>query len=282
MSKQEPKQPSQRPPVVEGPQTGVCNICGANGPLTRDHTPPKGALRIKPVRLRSLASNLSDVEGVWAQSKILQNGLQYRSLCGPCNNDILGINYDPEFISFVQQIDNYSTTDAALTKNVDIDVSPQKLMRAILGHLCAQGVDRYKKGPQTEPIRDYMLDNSLPLPSGIRIFAWPYPHERQIVARDAVCAVISLNANFMFWIMKFYPVSLLVTFDQPANHYLCLPELSIWRNRDIDHRAKLRMDFSRLQHQYWPEAPDDDTIIAMGREAVIVEPHRGKNKKGRK
>ena len=90
-----------RAPIVEGPATGVCNICGVNGPLIQDHAPPKGAVDVRHIKLKSIIRDSADDEQNLASSRILQNGVQYRSICSNCNNNLLRAKYDQSYIGFV-------------------------------------------------------------------------------------------------------------------------------------------------------------------------------------
>jgi hypothetical protein len=59
------------------------------------------------------------------------------------------------------------------------------VMRSVLGHLRAMGIGRYRKGHMTEPMCDYILDRTLPLPNQIRFYYWLYPFRRRVLVRDA-------------------------------------------------------------------------------------------------
>ena len=111
---------STRAPIVEGPKVGTCNICGTYGPLTLDHTPPKGAVTIRPVRLRSVVGELADSKPELPASRVLQNGVRYRSLCANCNNSILGAKYDPSYIDFVKHLRAYVETPIEVPEIVHI------------------------------------------------------------------------------------------------------------------------------------------------------------------
>jgi hypothetical protein len=149
--------------ATKGSKHGICNICGEEGNLTEDHTPPKGCIKIGQVELQHIVNHLN-AEKPAGKGRLLQNGVKYRTLCHECNNTHLGANYDPAFISFVNNVGSYLKAKIALPRVIPTEIEPQKVMRALLGHLAAQGVDRYRKGPDTEPLRDYFLDHTLPLP----------------------------------------------------------------------------------------------------------------------
>ena len=152
---------------TRGPKVGRCNICGTSGPLTEDHTPPKGCYPPTAVELHSLVTRLNrDADGV-SKRRLSQNGVKFRTLCGRCNSGLLGTEYDPALIRFVGTLRQALQSTLHLPPVLSVECQPQAVMRAVLGHMMAQGLDRYLKGPLTEYIRDYMLDRSLPLPTGL-------------------------------------------------------------------------------------------------------------------
>src|SRR4029453_11843006 len=136
------------PIATYGPSKGICNICGSHGRLTEDHTPPKGCIRVAPVGIQHIADRLgaprSDVIG-----RFSQNGVKYRTLCRRCNNTLLGTQYDPALIEFVKTVGSYIRTSVRLPQRISVKTRPQKIVRALPGHIAAQGVDRHDIGPDT-------------------------------------------------------------------------------------------------------------------------------------
>jgi hypothetical protein len=169
---------------TRGPRNGACNICGEVGPLTEDHTPPKGCVRPTEVELLHITYALSASEPKVKRS-FSQNGVKYRTLCGRCNNKLLGHTYDPYLTAFANGTAALLQSSLYLPSLLAVRVRPQAIMRSVLGHIAAQGVDRYKKGPHTEEVRDYILDLSKPLPQALSMYYWAYPHKRQVLVRDA-------------------------------------------------------------------------------------------------
>lgn len=143
--------------VTRGPKIGICNICGDQGPLTEDHTPPKGSARITQVEMHHIAALLC-ADKQRSRGRVSQNGVKFRTLCGRCNNSLLGTNYDPAFNDFSQRVSSYLKTALALPTIMHVRAKPHKIARSLIGHLCALGVDRYQKGPKTEDLREYLLD----------------------------------------------------------------------------------------------------------------------------
>jgi hypothetical protein len=157
-------------PVVvttKGPKSGMCNICGDVGALTEDHTPPKGWVRPSQVELQHVVRALSPENSPKVRRTVSQNGVKYRTLCGRCNSSLLGHAYDPHLVSFANQTGALLRSSLHLPPQLKVRARPQAIMRAVIGHIAAQGVDRYKKGPHAEAVRDYILDSSLPLPDAL-------------------------------------------------------------------------------------------------------------------
>lgn len=256
--------------LTKGPKHGVCNICGVIDKLTEDHTPPKGCIKITQVELFHIHEHLKYLnEKPVEKGRYLQNGVKYRTLCQKCNNENLGGKYDPAFNLFVNTIGSFLKTNIALSKAVSIEIEPQKIMRSLIGHLSAQGVNRYGKGPDTIPIRDYFLNTSLPLPDNIHIYYWLYPHKSHVMATD--CSYLDGRAgkSCVIWFLKFFPIAFLVTFDKPDEWNFGLSELSIWRDREVDYKAKEYVQLTNFPNQMWPEAPTEYNVVCYGEEAIV-------------
>lgn len=109
-------------------------MCGESGPLTEDHTPPKGCYKPTQVEIQSLLRRLSNTaEG--KRSRFSQNGVKYRTLCHRCNNTLLGATYDPEFISFVNHVAALFNSQIALPEVLSVPGQPQAILRSLLGHI---------------------------------------------------------------------------------------------------------------------------------------------------
>lgn len=252
-------------------------MCGESGPLTEDHTPPKGCYKPTQVEIQSLLRRLSNTaEG--KRSRFSQNGVKYRTLCHRCNNTLLGATYDPEFISFVNHVAALFNSQIALPEVLSVPGQPQAILRSLLGHLSAQGVDRYSKGPQTEALREYFLDRSLPLPIPLRVFYWAYPHRSHVMARDAAYVDLGVGKPFAIWFLKFFPIAFMVCWDEPHRLPYAVQSLDPWRSVPYDTTVDLPVRLRPLPPEYWPEAPTEHSVLAFGAEAINVRanpPARG-------
>ena len=259
---------------TRGPKFGVCNICGEVGQLTEDHTPPKGCYKPKPVELFTIIDHLA-AEPPKKSKTISQNGVKYRTLCGRCNNTLLGTEYDPSFIAFVKEIGVALRSPLLLPDVLTYNIKPQRVMRALLGHMSAQGVGRYKKGTLTESLRDYILNTELPLPDPIKIYIWPYPYSRNVIVRDFAILDLKVGESVNCWFLKFFPIGFLATFDEKPGYQFPGTELSLWRSASIDQEATVPFILRPVPNQFWPEAPTEHSVLLYGKEAVMSLAKRG-------
>ncbi len=254
---------------TRGPKYGRCNICGEEGKLTEDHTPPKGCIKINLVDLHHIIEHLN-VEQPKSKGRLSQNGVKYRTLCSKCNNNLLGGEYDPSFISFVNMIGNYLKSNIHLPPVMHVTTKPQRVMRSLLGHMCAQGVNRYDKGSITEPIKEYFQDQSKPLPDNIKIYYWPFPYSDHVMARDCVLMDLRIREPVVIWFLKFFPIGFLITFSESEKYRFGLAELSKWRDKDIDFEVDIPVYLNNIPHQFWPEAPTPTSVVIYGQEAIVA------------
>lgn len=85
----------------KGDKEGYCNICSKYSQLTRDHIPPQGCVKPTIVELKTLTQYISASSEKPIDS---QSGLNILSICGDCNNNLLGTQYDRELIEVSQNV----------------------------------------------------------------------------------------------------------------------------------------------------------------------------------
>jgi hypothetical protein len=252
--------------VTRGAKSGTCNICGVAGPLTEDHTPPKGCVRPTAMELQHVTHRLDASKAIKTKA---HDGVKYRTLCPRCNNALLGARYDPALIDFTKLVSNFLASNLALPTTMNVRTKPALLMRAIWGHLAAVGVDRYLKGPRTEEWREFFLDETLHVPSGTNFYYWIYPYRRQALVRDAGALDISTRGNAMYWLMKFYPLAFAVW--MPQNHWqLPYRDLVTYCGSDPDHTVDVMIDLAPIPHELILEAPTGTQAIMFGRDSIVA------------
>lgn len=146
-------------------------------------------------------------------------------------------------------------------------------MRAIFGHLAAQGVERYLKGPETEYLRDAFLDPGISLPENIRFYYWPFPHHGCVIFRDAAYLDMPTGNVAVIWLMKFFPISFMVAWEKTDAPMFRLPCLSNLRAENADQEIEIPLRFTEIPHRYWPEAPSETSVVTYGQEAMFTLPH---------
>ena len=251
----------------------MCNICGNQGKLTEDHTPPKSCLRPKAVELRHATAALNAEELAAGARRVLQDGVRYRTLCARCNNQLLGLVYDPAFAKFCNSVSAVITSQLQLPLTVPIRAFPQRIARAIFGHIAAQGVNRYPKGPLTEAMRDWFQDESAMLPAPVRFMYWLYPFPGQVLARDYMVMDLPTGVGSLTWLMKFFPMAFAMLWEgsfpplapRDLNRFLHLP---------ADQEVEIPLDLAPIADPMWLQAPTESMIIAMGQEAAIATEKR--------
>lgn len=256
---------------TRGAQFGQCNICGEQARLTVDHVPPRSCRVIGNGELRSLVERLSPGAGVPRRARRLQNGVSYRSICLRCNSEKLGAEYDPALAEFCTRVRTIAESSLELPKWLSVRIRPQRVMRSVLGHMAAQGVNRYQKGPITEPLRDYLLDPSTALPNGLRVYYWLYPFRGQVLVRDAVRMRLGVNEPILFWLLKFSPLAFMVTFNETGDPAYRHTRLDPYGGDPIDAETDVSLAVSPLVHEHWPEAPDNDGAVMYGEQANFAQ-----------
>jgi len=251
--------------ITRGSKHGRCNICGTVGPLTEDHTPPKGCVHPTAMMLEHAADRLETRKGIKAKAN---DGVKYRTLCSRCNNAILGGRYDPALIDFVNRISGLLESPILLPATVAIPAKPHLVARAVWGHMAAVGVDRYPKGPDTEILKQFFLDESLPLPHHLNFYYWLYPYRRQALIKDA--GVLDMRGgNAVFWMMKFYPIAFAIwrTENGYRSNYRDLAQYRSGRPNDVQ---DVMLDMHSIPHELILEAPTETQGIMYGKEAIVA------------
>lgn len=145
---------------------GYCNICDSYEKLTDDHIPPKGSTKITQVKMLSIHDALGVTEEE-AKGRRSQNGVKFRTLCKKCNNEWLGLKYDPHLNYFSSELIKYADTRIALPSTIKIHTKPNLIARAVIGHMLAVGVERSNKSKVVSHLARYFLNPAFSLPKNV-------------------------------------------------------------------------------------------------------------------
>lgn len=210
------------------------------------------------------------------KGRISQNGVKYRTLCTRCNSHFLGTQYDPALIDFSKRVAALLDSPLSLPRTVAVPVNPRRVMRSVWGHLAAQGVDRYLKGPDTEAWRDYFLDPALPLPAGYRFYYWIYPYRRIALKRDHILTNLKTGASALAWVIKFYPLAFTI-WDGKSGYEKDFRDLAEYDHISSSTEIDVPVDLRPTPDEYVIEEPTEFEGILLGQEAITAEtrPARG-------
>ncbi len=251
---------------------GHCNLCGEFGKLTEDHTPPKVCTRREPMELRPL---YEDSTGASPKPRKFRHGVTYRTLCARCNNDLLGAKYDPALGEVAAEVRAVASSRLRLPDLVWAKMRPQPVMRSVLGHIAAQGLNGARKGAAiTDPLRDYILDSSRQLPDMLRIYYWLYPFREQVLIRNAGRMEVlggGPAGHVVFSLMKFYPLAFFITMGEGAQpKYGRLLNLDGYRDVPFEYETQVALRTRPLVPQGWPERPGEHGAVLINDAAAVT------------
>ena len=249
--------------ITQGPKVGRCNLCGTEGPLTQDHIPPKEVTRLGQVAMMKIIDLLS-LEHPKKSTRISQDGVKYRTLCKKCNNERLGLGYDPTLILLTESVRACLESSLRLPDRIRIQTKPNRLVRSVVGHLLAQGVNQFRAGTSTERLTDYFLDEKLTFPEELKLYYWPYPYNDQVIIKGAGLSPYFWDSFAVFWLLKFFPICFFIVHDQPAEWRVPFQRLDTTLTNNIDDELPILVDFTKLPPQRWPEAPSPTGMVLHG------------------
>lgn len=249
--------------ITKGPLVGPCNICGNHGPLTEDHIPPKGVSRLGQMAMMNIVDLLS-VQRPSKSTRYFQNGVKYRTLCQKCNNELLGHEYDPTLVSACKDVRAYLESRLYLPPEIQIQAKPNRLVRSIVGHILAHGIEEHRNGEMIEELTDYFLDNNQTFPKRLRLYYWVYPYNDQVTIKGAVVSMHYWNSFAVFMLLKFFPLSFFFVLDEPTEWQLPFKRLDNILSAQIDDEAILTVALTGLPPQRWPEAPGESGMVLYG------------------
>ena len=240
-----------------------CNICGKKEKLTWDHVPPKIAGNNTTINVNEFFSGVPTTEHY---QKRYQSGIKYRTICGTCNNTVLG-KYDRAYGKFVKELSNIIESKIILPSKIRIPVEINKVCRAICGHFLA-AKDFYDDANIVDiELRKFVLDPSYIMVKNIKIYYWVYPYTTISIIRDvAVNNMFSNNLlpkNMVSGISS-YPIALLL--DSDSDSQCGLDNLMDYVTEKIDDIVEIEIDLEKsyypgtelVRHYLWPFNITDD------------------------
>ncbi len=254
---------------------GYCSICGRCEELTCDHVPPKGCISVSEVELRNL-SQLHQKEEP-KHRKILQSGVKFKTICSNCNNTLLGKIYDKELKKISEEISKIAKAKEVLVlpDKSKTRISPQKLARALVGHLLAACISKDtenppKSAPMYDAMRSFFLNQNQKLDERLEIFYWYYPSKKQVVLRGfGTC--LSYPGPFIIGdYLKFFPLAYAIYWDRDKTAKLNLTKLQGLDVVKFDDERDIEINLRQVVSLNWPEYPGDNGIALCANEYTYI------------
>ena len=259
----------------KGPKIGYCVICGEYGKLSRDHVPPRKCNNLSDVELKALFSK----EQISKVGTISQGGAHYRTICSECNSTHLGTKYDPALVDLSNDITSYvmaaNNRLISLPEVISPFVKPQKIARSVVGHcLAAIAIEETKTGlvssPISDSLREYFLNESLPMPKELDIYYWLYPSKRQVVVKNMGKSSMNGNGTIFGHVIKFLPLGFWLVWNKPKTVDLKMRSLLSNKNIGINEVEQHEINLYDVPALDFPEAPADHEFIALNSNYAVV------------
>jgi hypothetical protein len=269
---------------IKGSKEGCCNICWQSSQLTRDHIPPKACVKPTALELITLTQYLTKPS---EKPVISQSGLCIPSICGNCNNNLLGTEYDPELISVSKQIASLlkgqQELGLLLPETIKLNVKPQRLIRAVIGHTLAGRSPTLEQphasAPFPKALRDYFLDPSKNIADEIEVYYWVYPFNNQVVINGfSINSVIGEGNISGSCLLKFFPLAFWIVWDKPPSFPINTQKISSEKFKGLDESCEIVIDLRNFPSINYPEVPDSDNhfIIYHNESTVLAQPKKPK------
>lgn len=224
----------------------ICNICGKELKMSRDHVPLKSLGNRGTVTIKS--------HHAWFPIKSVtrQNGIVYRTICAECNNT-LGSLYDPYYKKFYDEVARFADivlkTQIILNSyTVEIDTIPSLLARSLIGHILATKI--HQNGPFMDELREYVLNPSSSLPDSLHLYVWFYADSHYKILPEYVIIKLTEPIEiYYYYIIKSYPCAYMLTND--GLPYKGLTDLLRYKNGE---KTKVSLDLLYHPKPDWPES----------------------------
>lgn len=230
-------------------QLDRCNICGNIAELTWDHVPPKFCENSSTMDYALMLGLKSSVKSDKPFPLRAQNGIKYRSLCAKCNNAQLGLQYDPSYKELVEKMKTLLTSSCAFNQTVSIRVKPNRIARAIAGHMLA-AKNEYEESVIDEKLREYFFNGEMRKPEEMKLCYFIYPYQTISIVRDVCVKSYNVGSEYIpqgvFSCLYSFPVAFLLC---ESSDMTGLPDLFAFCTSNIDDEENIPIN---LESAWFP------------------------------
>jgi len=228
----------------------ICNLCENTYPsLTWDHVPPKGGLDLSAMEIRSYSNANFNPKSSFRS--ISQNGLKFRTLCGKCNNEILGSKNDDCFNQLMKDVKQIIMSQLVLPSIITLKTYPTKIIKAVLGHLLASKTD-FCKTKLDNITRVYLLDEEAELAKNIHVYWWIFPYDCTIIRNDVLQLNPNTGAITYYSVLKCFPLGFAVSYNCELKE-LGLIEFTKYNNSNKSCKVDIPLTTIDIKNWDYPE-----------------------------
>lgn len=193
---------------------GYCLICGALGPLSIDHVPPKCCVTITRVEQRHVTDSLNlhdrNIKGVPST-----NGSKFKTICQGCNSRLgrTDILIGEAYKQLTKQVVRYYS-EAQLLPKASVPINPIGFARSMIGHILAATSVRECDNPPIsasffDPLKGFVLGDDNAIEDTHDIYYWFYPNNVHISAK--LVSFYNEGHSSLVSLLSFFPVAFMVT-----------------------------------------------------------------------
>ncbi|MGF6282135.1 hypothetical protein ABH908_000379 [Pseudomonas frederiksbergensis] len=243
--------------------------------MTEDHLFPRGLVRPGQRRVTKILQRIDPNFRGHRTTFLAQNGVVKATLCGDCNNRVLGAELDPALI------DAYRSASAALEKGRFPVIEPiqltgvniNKVARAVAGHLIALDDKAHHRHRMIRRLRRFVLQESAGLHPDLRFHMWLYPFSRQGMLSDLHHAEFG-SPHDVLWISAFktYPLAFAFSTEVQNPNYRLPGVIDLTQAVTTDPTARytVRVATKPIVDSNWPFAPYRNGAILAGDNASVT------------
>ena len=251
------------------PKHDKCNICGKSADLTEDHVPPKFWHNSKEKRYSQGLGTYDPLQTEKAFPWKSRKGIVFRSICGDCNNRILGSSKDKALQEFCDQVRNHIINHRIYTSYINCSIDANLTAKAVTGHMLAAKGYYDDKTTVDKILREYVLDDAALPPDDMQLLYFYYPWQYIVVGRDIVVSRLGKNEDRyavpegMISCIYSFPLAFILTDKKQNLHMLDL--FSYCRNgvvgkQDVlfNYKSMYYPGTNEVRNPFWPANISDD------------------------